>query len=69
MGAPDIFEKGRGQLDFSLSKQVNGFKTTFRVRNLLDPDYRQFSDFQGQEYVFRIFRRGVQFSVGISYCM
>ncbi len=69
VGAPDIFEAGRGQLDFSLTKKVNGFKTTFRVRNLLDPDYRQFSEFQGQEYIFGNFRRGVSFSLGLSYSM
>ena len=69
VGTPDIFEAGRGQLDFSISKKLNGFKTTFRARNLLNPDYRRFSDFQGQEYIFRNFRRGVEFSFGVSYSM
>ena len=69
VGTPDIFEAGRGQLDLSISKKLNGFKTTFRARNLLNPDYRNFSDFQGQEYIFRNYRRGIEFSFGVSYSM
>ena len=69
VGAPDIFEKGRSQLDFSISKKTNGFKTTFRARNLLNPVYRNFSDFRGQEYIMNNFRRGIEFSMGISYSM
>jgi hypothetical protein len=69
VGTPDIFEKGRGQLDFSLSKKINGFKTTFRARNLLNPDFRRYSDFKGQEYVFQNYKRGIEFSFGVSYSM
>jgi len=69
VGTPDIFEKGRGQLDFSLSKKINGFKTTFRARNLLNPDFRRYSDFKGQEYVFQNYKRGIEFSFGVYYSM
>jgi TonB-dependent receptor len=69
VGTPDIFERGRGQLDFSLSKKIQNFKLTFRARNLLNPDYEQFSEFNGQTYVFRNFRRGVTYSFGASYSM
>lgn len=69
VGTPDIFEKGRTQLDFSLSKKIGNFKTTFRARNLMNPDYRRFSDFKGQEYIFSNNSRGTEFSFGISYSM
>ncbi|PSR13318.1 MAG: hypothetical protein DA408_03925 [Bacteroidetes bacterium] len=69
VGAPDIFEKGRGQLDFSLSKEINNLKISLRARNLLDPNYRRFSDFNGEEYVFSNYRRGRELSFGLSYSM
>lgn len=69
VGTPDIFERGRGQLDFSVSKKINNFKLTFRARNLLDPEYQRFSEFKGTDYVFRNYRRGRRLSVGVSYSM
>jgi len=67
VGSPDIFEQGRSQLDLSVSKQINRFKVSLRARNLLNPDYRTFSDFQGQEYIFSQYTRGREVSVGVSY--
>lgn len=67
VGSPDIFEQGRGQLDLSVSKQINNFKVSFRARNLINPDYKTFSEFQGQEYIFSRFTRGRDISLGLSY--
>lgn len=67
VGSPDIFEQGRSQLDLSVSKQINRFKVSLRARNLINPDYKTFSDFQGQEYIFSQFTRGREVSLGVSY--
>jgi outer membrane receptor protein involved in Fe transport len=57
-GTPDIFEQGRSQLDLSVSKEFNNLKVSLRARNLIDPDFRSFSTFLGQEYDFTRFQRG-----------
>lgn len=66
-GTPDIFERGRGTLDISLSKKIGNLKLTARARNLLNPDFETFSTFVDQEYTYSRFTRGVSFSFGASY--
>ncbi|MEO0735077.1 MAG: outer membrane beta-barrel protein, partial [Bacteroidota bacterium] len=66
-GTPDIFEQGRSQLDLSVSKKFNNLKVSVRARNLINPDYRTFSTFLGQEYDFTRYQRGRTFSVSLSY--
>ena len=66
IGAPDVFERGRAQLDLSLSKKINNFKVSLRARNLLNPAYEAFSTFD-REYIFQSYERGREFSLGISY--
>ena len=40
-GTPHIFEKGRGELNFNISKQISPrSKITFRARNLINPEYK-----------------------------
>jgi TonB-dependent receptor len=66
VGTPDIFERGRAQLDFSISKQIQNFKLSLRARNLLDPRYEAYST-SDREYLFTSYERGREFSLGISY--
>jgi TonB-dependent receptor len=66
-GTPDIFEQGRSQLDLSVSKEFNNLKVSLRARNLIDPDFRSFSTFLGQEYDFTRFQRGRTVSLSLSY--
>jgi hypothetical protein len=67
VGSPDIFERGRSQLDASLSKTFNRIKVTARARNLLNPRYENFSEFKGQEYIFSGYDRGRDLSLSLSY--
>jgi outer membrane receptor protein involved in Fe transport len=69
VGSPDIFEQGRSQLDLSVAKKINNFRLRLRARNLINPDYKTFSDFQGQKYIFSQFTRGRDISLGVSYSM
>ncbi|MCP9237318.1 TonB-dependent receptor [Lewinella sp. JB7] len=66
VGSPDIFERGRGQLDVSISKKVQNFKFSLRARNLLNPAFESFSTFD-REYIFQSYERGREFSFGVSY--
>ena len=66
IGAPDVFERGRAQLDVSISKQINNFKLSLRARNLLNPAYEAYSTFD-REYIFQSYERGRDINVGISY--
>jgi outer membrane receptor protein involved in Fe transport len=65
---PDIYEQPRGLLNFSIVKRLpKGFSLTLRARNLLDPEYKLTQTYKGREYVFRSYRIGRSFSVGVSY--
>jgi outer membrane receptor protein involved in Fe transport len=66
VGSPDVYERGRAQLDLSVSKQINNFKVILRARNLLNPKYEAYSTFD-REYIFQSYERGREFSFGISY--
>ncbi|CAH1002096.1 hypothetical protein LEM8419_03013 [Neolewinella maritima] len=68
VGSPDIFERGRAQLDLSVSKQINRFKLSLRGRNLLNPAYEAYSEFD-RTYIFQSYERGRELSFGISYGM
>ncbi|OAV44715.1 TonB-dependent receptor [Lewinella sp. 4G2] len=67
VGSPDIFERGRGTLDFSVGKKLGNFKLTLRGRNLLNPAYERFSEFNNSEYIFSRYDRGREVSLGVSY--
>ncbi|MEM6396014.1 MAG: TonB-dependent receptor [Bacteroidota bacterium] len=67
IGAPDIFERGRATLDFLVSQEIGHLKLSFRARNLINPNFETFSEFEGETYLFNSFQRGRNFSVGISY--
>lgn len=66
-GTPDIYERGRGTLDLSISKKIGRMQIKLRARNLLDPDYDRYSEFLGQEYLYSRYRRGREISLGLSY--
>lgn len=71
-GSPDIFEQGRSQLDFSISKRFGEqkrLKVSLRARNLINPEYKTFAEFVGQEYTYTRYKRGREFSFGIGYTL
>lgn len=66
-GTPDIYERGRGTLDLSISKKIGRVQLKLRARNLLDPNYDRYSEFLGQEYLYSRYQRGRTISLGLSY--
>lgn len=69
-GTPDIYDRGRTQLDFTLIKKVKQYMDVkFTVQNLLNADYILSSQYLGTEYIYSRFNRGISFGVGLSYTL
>lgn len=66
-GNPDIYDRGRSQLDFTISKRFKDLSLRLSAKNLLDSPYRQSSEYNSDEYIYYEFRRGITYGVGVSY--
>lgn len=69
-GTPNVFENARPNLGFNVSKTVGEYEqwtVKFSALNLLNPEYKQLYEFNGQEYVFGSLTRGRTFNVGLKY--
>lgn len=74
-GTPDIFDRGRTQLDFNLIKKFGNLDVKFSVQNLLNDRFlvssfaeeERFPNFTQRDYVYSRFKRGVTFGLGFSY--
>lgn len=66
---PDVYEKGKHNLDFNISKSImkNRFKVKFAVKNILDSKSEFTYDFKGTEYMYNSYGWGRSFSLGFSY--
>lgn len=78
-GVPNIYERGRAELNFSVAKKLGKrSKITFRARNLLNPAYEFYYKFESSDeinekflvdgdYLFSTNKRGRRYSVSYSY--
>jgi len=67
-GNPDVYDRGRSQLDFTLSKRFGrNINVRLAARNLLNSAYRQSSEFKDNEFVYYEYKRGITYSLGVSY--
>ncbi len=66
-GNPDIYDRGRSQLDFTISKRFKDLSLRFSAKNLLNSAYRQSSEYLGEEYIYYEFQTGITYGVGVSY--
>ncbi len=67
-GTPDIYDRGRSQLDFNIGKTIgNNLDLKFSVQNLLNDRYLISSDYEGNEFVYSRFKRGVTFGLGLTF--
>ena len=64
---PDVFDRGRSQLDFSISKRFQDFAVKFTAQNLLDSPYTLSSTYLDREYVYESFKRGITLGFSVSY--
>lgn len=63
----DIYDQGRAQLDFSVSKRWDRFNARLSVRNILDSPFVNYANYIGTEYTREDFRTGIDFRLGVSY--
>lgn len=69
-GGPNVIEKPRPSLDFSLSKVFfERLTIRMRARNLLNPEYKLVQQFNDHENVFQSYTVGRRFSIGLSYAI
>ncbi len=66
-GTPDQYELGRSQLDFTFIKKFNNLNVKLTAQNILNARYALSSEYFDTDYLFYRFRRGVTFSLGLSY--
>ncbi len=66
-GNPDLYNRGRNQLDFSFVKKFGDFNVRVTARNLLDAKYERSSTYLGTDYVYSLFNTGRTFGLGLSY--
>lgn len=65
---PDVFERGYVTTDLIISKGfANNFSAKLSLKNLLDPEIKNSSELNGEEYVYQSFNRGRSISLSISY--
>lgn len=67
-GTPDIYDRGRTQLDFNISKKIGTkLDVKFTAENLLNDRYLVSSEYQGNEFIYSRFQRGVTFGLGLTF--
>ncbi|MBK8506989.1 MAG: TonB-dependent receptor [Saprospiraceae bacterium] len=64
---PDVYNRGRSQLDFTISKKFQDLDLQFSAQNLLNNAYVLSSEYNASEYIYEKFQRGISFSVSMSY--
>ncbi len=65
---PDVYELPASQLDFILSQEVfQNFTFKLSVKNILNSSFKEVYKYQGQEYIWQEYKRGLTYSLGVSY--
>ncbi|MCB9247326.1 MAG: TonB-dependent receptor [Ignavibacteriales bacterium] len=63
---PDVYERGRGDLDFKISKGLfDLLNLSFTAKNLLDSDVKFSQEFKGTDYNYYKYRNGRTFSLSL----
>jgi TonB-dependent receptor len=65
---PLVYEQPRPDLNFYFKKSLGDhWGLSFRMRNLLNPEYKQTMDYKGVAYIYNSYTTGRDFSLGISF--
>ena len=65
--SPDIYERGLSTLDAVISKKLGNVSLKFAANNLLNPNYTTSSEYLGQEYLTRQYKKGTSFVLSVAY--
>ncbi len=71
-GTPDVYEAGFGQLDFKATQGIGDkFSVSLAARNLLNPAIEYYyplkNDVVDKEFIYSSYKRGVSYSLSLSY--
>ena len=66
-GTPDIYERGRADMDFTFIKRFGDLQLKLNVDNILNSPYTISSDYKGTEYVYSLFRTGLTYGMSVTY--
>ncbi|MCB0287486.1 MAG: hypothetical protein KDE57_12590, partial [Calditrichaeota bacterium] len=67
---PDVYEQPFNRLNFTLSQRIlQQVSAKFAVKNILNSAYEETYNFNGSQTVYRKYKQGTGFSLGISYEM
>lgn len=67
-GTPDVLEQPFPSLDFNLKKEIGrNFTLSFSVKNLLNSVHNESYTFNGTEYSFYKYSKGMSFGFGLTY--
>ncbi len=65
---PDIYESSEGMLNFNISKSfMNNFSLGFRVKNLLDSQFKKSVSYNSQEFIYQQYEVGRTYTLTLSY--
>lgn len=64
---PDVYNRGRSQLDFTISKKFQNLDVQFSAENLLNTAYVLSSEYNGREFIYEDFKRGITFGISLNY--
>ncbi|RJP57434.1 MAG: TonB-dependent receptor, partial [Ignavibacteriales bacterium] len=65
---PDVFEQPASRLNLNISQKIiDNFTLKFAVKNILNSSHKEVYKYNGQEYIYREYTNGINYSVGISY--
>lgn len=65
---PNLFERGYGTLDFTLSKHIGKhFSVNASAKNILDPEIKTSQRFKEAEFINESYKKGRSFSLGVKY--
>ena len=63
----DVYVRAISTLDLVASKKLGDVDVRIAAKNLLNPDYKESIKWEGQEYISRQYKRGMDFSISLSY--
>ncbi|NND08012.1 MAG: TonB-dependent receptor [Saprospiraceae bacterium] len=64
---PDVFNRGRSQLDFTITKRFQDLVVKLSAANLLNAPYKLASDYEGSEFAYEDFKRGITLNASVGY--
>ncbi len=66
-GTPDVYERARGSLDVSVSRNFGPVGVRLTATNLLNPSYETYATYEGQDFIYTQYKRGQNVNLSLGY--